>query len=129
MLVGMRIFISFEYERDLPNARNFVTQAKGRGYARPILDNSLNEQRRSHDTAWKAKAGQLIHESDVVVVLLGPDTHNALGVSWEIRTAIRHNVQIVQVRPQGSRYTTHPLLPDHPVVVWKWKNLDKHLRR
>jgi nucleoside 2-deoxyribosyltransferase len=124
---GVRLFVSFEYDQDLQSARNFVTQARGRGYARPILDNSLNEERRSQDSAWMKKARHLIRGSDIVVIILGPDTHNAPGVAKEIQVAVELNKKIIQIRPQGSTYSGHPNLKSQ-VLVWRWKNLDPVLQ-
>jgi hypothetical protein len=118
-----KIFVSFEYNADLQNARNFVAQAKSRGYAHPILDLSLTEHR--PESQWKSEATRAIRGCDVFVVLLGQNTHNAWGVKWEVDEAHKANKRIVQVRPQGKKW--NPLIAERPMVTWRWKRLDREI--
>ena len=81
---GRRVFLSFEFERDAGRRGTFIGQAKEHcEFA--IVDKSLPSAQ--HDERWRRLAKQRIRASQVVIVLLGPDTHNAPGVKDELSLA------------------------------------------
>ena len=120
-----RVFVSFEYERDLANARNLIAQAQYR-YGRSVVDMSLSEPYRADTGEWVNKARAAISNSDVIIVLLGPNTHNAPGVTREIKLAKSLGKPVIQVRPQAKAWRVHQLLTEENLIVWKWKNLDPY---
>lgn len=123
---GKCVFISFEYDHDYPRARTLIGQARGRGYPKPVFDVSLEEQYQIHNDKWVREASKRIKSSQLVVVLLGPNTHNAPGVAKEIQIAKDRGKQIIQIRPQRTRWSAHPLLSDKEVITWRWKRLDRY---
>ena len=78
------VFLSFEFERDAGRRVTFIGQAK-KHCEFAIIDESLPSAQ--HDDKWRQKARERIGASQVVIVLLGPDTHNALGVKDELSLA------------------------------------------
>lgn len=124
--IGERVFVSFEYDRDHASARNLVAQARTRGYPEPISDLSIREQFKASKHQWIPEAYKAIKKCGLFVVLLGSDTHNADGVRREIKHAKKNNRRIIQIRPQGKTFSSHPLLPNYKVIVWKWRNLDPY---
>ena len=70
----LNIFVSFEFDKDLDLKNDFYEQAKDLTQHR-VRNFSLNEA--YPDEAWKNKARSAIDQCDVVVVLIGEDTHNA----------------------------------------------------
>ena len=81
-MAKLNIFVSFEFGKDHDLQNNFFRQAKEETNHR-IRDHSLHES--YPDEAWKKKARNAISRCDVVVVLIGQDTHNAPGVIVETR--------------------------------------------
>ena len=78
------VFLSFEFERDAGRRGIFIGQAKDHcEFA--IIDKSLPSVQ--HDEIWRQKARESIRASQVVIVLLGPDTQNANGVKDELSLA------------------------------------------
>ncbi len=118
----LNIFVSFEFDKDNDLKNNFYQQAKQYTQHR-IRNCSLNEP--SPDDTWKNKARKAIGECDVVVVLIGQDTHNAQGVIVETDMARSFNKPIIQIRPQGRNYNGLTRL-DAP-IRWKWKTINAKL--
>ena len=73
-----RVFLSFEFGRDNELHYNFYAQAAL--YSQyEIIDYSLNEPYHP-DARLLEKARKQIALSDIVIVIVGQDTHNAPGV-------------------------------------------------
>ena len=116
----VRVFLSFEFGRDNKLHRNFYSQAE-RYSQYEIIDCSLNEPYHP-DPKWLNKARAQIKKSDIVIVMVGQDTHNAPGVKKEVGEAHQLKKLMFQVRPQGR--THGEVRGAGEVVPWKWKWID-----
>ena len=121
-MATLNIFVSFEFDKDKDLQNNFYRQAKHETSHR-IRDCSLHES--YPDEAWKRKARNAIGGCDVVVVLIGQDTHNSPGVIVETDIARSLHKPIIQVRPQGRPYQGLTRL-DKP-IPWKWSRINADL--
>ena len=119
---ALNIFVSFEFDKDNGLKNNFYEQARKYTQHR-IRNSSLKEA--YPDDAWKNKARAAIRECDVVVVLIGQDTHNAQGVIVETDMARSFKKPIIQIRPRGRSYNGLTRL-DAP-ITWKWKTINAKL--
>ena len=119
---SVKIFVSFEFDKDNNLKNSFFTQAKEHTEHR-IINCSLHGS--YPNQVWKDKARAVVRECDVVVVLVGQDTHNAQGVIVETDMARSMNKIIFQVRPKGRPYKGLTRLGEP--IVWKWKNINKQL--
>ena len=118
----LNIFVSFEFDRDNDLKNNFFEQARELTQHR-VHNCSLNEA--YPDESWKNRARAAIRECDVVVVLIGQDTHNAQGVIVETDMARSLNKPIIQVRPQGRPYNGLTRLEEP--IAWSWRNINAAL--
>ena len=116
----IRVFLSFEFGRDNELHHNFYTLA-ARDSQYEIIDCSLNEAYHP-DPKWLNKARAQIKKSDIVIVMLGQDTHNATGVEKEVGEARQLKKPMFQVRPQ--RRTYGEVRGADEVIPWKWKRID-----
>lgn len=123
-MATFNIFVSFEFGKDHDLQNNFYRQAKKETSHR-IRDCSLHES--YPDEAWKNKARNAIRRCDVVVVLIGPDTHNAPGVIVETDMARSMNKTIIQVRPQGRPHNGLTRLGKP--IPWRWRLINAELDR
>ena len=122
-MAKVRVFLSFEFDKDEPLHRNFYEQAKKCScYA--IRDYSMNEAYRP-DESWLNKARKLICECDIVIVLVGQDTHNAPGVEKEVTIANQKGKPIFQIRPQGKTWGKVRGAGD--LIPWKWSQVDEKI--
>ena len=121
-MATLNIFVSFEFDKDYELKNNFLQQAKEHTQHR-IKNSSLNEAYPTDE--WKQRAERAVHGCDVVVVLIGEDTHNAPGVREEVNIARRLRKPTIQIRPQGRPYNGLRDL-DQP-IPWRWKGINRQL--
>ena len=119
----VRVFLSFEFGKDNELHYNFYSQAKL--YSKyEIIDESLNEQYHP-DPLWLNKARKQIALSDIVIVVVGEDTHNAPGVEKEITVTHQLGKPIFQVRPQ--KRTAGEVRGAGEVIPWRWRQIERRL--
>lgn len=88
-----------------------------------MVNCSLNEAYPS--AVWKKKARKAIEACDVVVVLIGRDTHNAQGVIVETDMARSLCKPVIQIRPQDRPYKGLTRLGEP--IDWKWETINAKL--
>lgn len=119
-------FISFAAEdaniRDL-----FVGQSKHPDASWKLKDRSLHEP---FSTAWKTQTKEIIQSSDVLIALIGEDTHRADGATWEIKTAIDLGIPVFGVYISKKRQGKVPeCLKGYHVIAWSQKGIAQELER
>ena len=96
------VFLSFKFRRDNHLRGSFYTQAS-RGDSRYyVQDESLRED--YPNNRWLNEARERIRACDIVVVLVGRDTHSSSGVEKEVTIANQLHKPIFQIRHQGKNY-------------------------
>ena len=117
------VFLSFEFEKDAGRRGTFIGQSREHCEFN-LEDKSLPAAR--HDDKWRRDAKERMEVSDAVIVLLGPDTHNAPGVKDELSLAGEVGCPVVQLMPQGQNYG---LVGRHRAVCeYKWTVVNQMLR-
>ncbi len=119
-MATLNIFASFEYDKDRALRDEFFGQARDRSPHR-VVNSSLQEA--GAENQWQQQARQNIERCDIVVILVGQDTHNAPGVRSEVRIARRLGRPIIQVIPRGENYTgvTSVKKP----IPWDWDRINQ----
>ena len=120
-MAKVKVFLSFEFEKDNKLHHNFYAQG-AKHSCHQIEDYSLKEAYRPHDDNWLKKASAQISHSDIVIVVIGQDTHNAPGVEKEVTLANQQGKPIFQIRPQSR--TSGKVDGAGEVIPWKWKKID-----
>lgn len=119
-----RVFISFDFDNDQELKHTIVGQARLADSPFSVADQSLKEA--APDRQWKQKAREAIKRSDMVVVMVGPNTHQAPGVLAEVKMAREEGRRIVQIRAQGK---THRAVANAGTLhTWTWDNLKDVLK-
>ncbi|WP_133061190.1 TIR domain-containing protein [Paraburkholderia hospita] len=119
-----RIFVSFDFDNDRVLKDFVLGQAKLQDSPFEVIDHSLREAAPEHD--WENKARAAISRADIVVVMVGPKTHKALGVLKEVAMARVAGVKIVQVI--GYKDGDYTAVPNAGrLYAWNWENLKKLL--
>lgn len=119
-MAEVRIFLSFEFDKDEHHRRNFYDQAKENSSYR-VKNHSLREDYPTEE--WLDKAREKIRQCDIVIVLVGQDTHNAPGVEKEVTVANQLCKPIFQIRPQGKNWGE--VSGAGKLIPWKWKKIDE----
>ncbi len=119
---AVRVFISFDYDHDDELRRMLLGQAKSHDTPFAFEDWSIK-----HDTTgWKEDARRRIRRSDLVIVLCGLHTHQAVGVTEEIEIAREEDVSYHLLRgrkigncrrPRGTHFRWDTM------NKWTWDNI------
>lgn len=119
-----KVFVSFDFDNDKFLKESFIGQCKLDQSPFEVMDYSLKEASKEKD--WADKARKKIEQADLVIVMLGPTTHQSPGVLKEIAIAKALKKKIIQIigykdvkyqRIKGAGKLYH----------WKWENLKKIL--
>ena len=90
-----RVFVSFDFDRDKALKDFIIGQARNGNVPVEVIDTSLKEA--APIATWEQKAEAAIKQSELVVVMVGPQTHLAPGVLKEVAMARRNEIPIVQM--------------------------------
>ena len=119
-----RVFVSYCYQSDKRLKEFIIGQSKNSDSPFEVADWSMKEAAPQRN--WEDEAESRIKRSDLVVVMVGPETHKAPGVLKEVEMARRNNIRIVQVIGyKGGNYTAVPNAGR--LYRWNWDNLKKLL--
>lgn len=119
-----RAFISFDFDNDKRLKDFVIGQSKLADTPFEAADWSMKEAAPQKD--WKKEAESRIKRSEVVIVMVGRQTHKAPGVLEEIAMARRNGIKIVQVI--GYKDLSPPPVPNAGTLYkWNWDNLKKIL--
>ena len=117
------VFLSFEFEKVGGRRDAFIGEA--RKHCEFVLkDKSLPAA--EHDDKWRREVKERMKVSDVAIVLLGPDTQSAPGVSDELSLAGEIGCPVVQLMPQDQNYGL--AAKNGAVCKYKWKLVNQMLR-
>ena len=117
------VYLSFEFEKDAGRRGTFNGLAR-KHCEFAIVDNSLPSAQ--HGERWRRAAKERIRSSQVVIVLLGPDTQNAPGVKDELSLAGEVSRPVVQLMPQDKNYGL--VAKDGAICEYKWDTINRMLR-
>lgn len=119
-----KIFASFDFALDHDLKGSLVAQAQDPESPFEIIDFSLVESQPQHN--WLSRAQSSIAQCDILIVILGLNTHQAPGVLKEVQIAKGLRKRRFQLKPQGTNPT--PVKDAGPVVNWTWNKLKKLLQ-
>jgi len=115
-----RVFVSFDFDNDQVLKEFIVGQAKNPDAPFEIVDLSLKEAAPSK--TWEDKARAAIRRSEIVLVMVGRQTHKASGVLKEVRIAREEGKKIVQII--GYKEGDYTPVPNAGKLYrWDWPNL------
>lgn len=119
-----RVFVSFDFDNDRALKDFILGQARLADSPFEVIDHSLKEAAPERD--WESKARAAIGRSDIVLVMVGQQTHRAQGVLKEVAMAREAGVKIVQII--GYKDGNYTPVPDAGrLYAWNWDNLKKLL--
>ncbi|MBX3717778.1 MAG: hypothetical protein KF738_17400 [Burkholderiales bacterium] len=117
-----RVFVSFDFDNDKALKDFIIGQARLPDSPFEVVDTSLKEA--APMKTWEDKARLAIKRSDLVLVMVGPNTYRAPGVLKEVTMAREEGVPIAQVI--GYRDGDYTAVPNAGrLYAWNWENLKK----
>lgn len=119
-----RVFVSFDFDNDKVLKDFIIGQSRLNDSPFEVIDTSLKEA--APMKTWEDKARAAIKRSDLVIAMVGPQTHKAPGVLKEVAMARDEDIPIVQVI--GYKDGNYTAVPDAGrLYAWNWENLKKLL--
>ena len=120
-MAKVKVFLSFEFDRNADLYRNFLQNARWHS-DHDFEDYSMDEAYQPHNDRWKKKARKQIGLSEIVIVLLGDDTHNTPGIEVEMTFKNQQKKPGFQIRPK--KRTSGSVKRGGDVIPWNWKKID-----
>ena len=115
-----RVFVSFDFDNDKKLKDFIIGQSRLPDSPFEVSDWSMKEAAPQRN--WEQVAEDRIKKSDLVIVMVGPNTYNAPGVLKEVEMARKNNIRIVQII--GYRDGNYNALPNAGrLYTWNWDNL------
>ena len=116
------VFFSYDFTKDKELYGSFFAQAKKES-DHTICDYSLGKVHPPTD--WRVEAEKRIAQCDIVITVVGQDTHTASGVEDERKIAKRLNKKRFQIQPQKQNYGG--LNGAGEIIPWKWDKIDAEI--
>jgi len=119
-----RAFISFDFDNNEESRRLFVGQGK-RNSPTPFVVGDWSSKDVLPQKTWEQTIETKIGKCNLVIVLVGRQTHSASGVVKEIAMADRKDVPVFGVYVDGAGTTTSlPRgLPRNRTIAWTWDGI------
>lgn len=118
--MAKRVFVSFDFDKDKFLKDGVIGQSKYPDSPFAISDWSLKEEQEQAN--WKAMARARIKRSEIVLVMVGTETHQAPGVLAEVNIARDEDIKIVQIKGYPDKNCPH--VPNAGTMYrWTWDNL------
>ena len=118
------VFFSYEYNRNKELYGSFFAQSKNES-DHTICDYSLDRVHPPDD--WKVEAEKRIAQCDLVITVVGQDTHSSTGVEEERKIAKRLGKRGFQIHPQKQNYGG--LNGAGEIIPWKWDKIDAKINK
>ena len=119
-----RVFVSFDFDNDRQLKHFLIGQARLAGSPFRITDWSMKEA--AQEKYWTIEAERRIKNSDIVLVLVGEETHRAKGVIKEVELARQNSIPIVQMKGYRNLKCTS-VAGAGRLYRWNWQNLQSLL--
>lgn len=119
-----RVFVSFDFDNDKTLKEFLIGQSRNDDSPFEVADWSMKEA--APERNWEVEAENRISRSDLVIVMVGQETHRATGVLKEVAIARRLGKRIVQII--GYRDGNCTAVSDAGrLYSWNWDNLKQLL--
>jgi hypothetical protein len=117
-----RVFTAFDYDHDESLKNLLVGQSKNEETPFEMHDWSVKDP---YPGDWKARVREKIRKVDQVIVLCGEHTHEATGVSAELKIAQEEKKPYFLLWGYADKTCTKPTSAtgDDKIYKWTWDNL------
>jgi hypothetical protein len=115
-----RVFVSFDFDNDQGLKHLIMGQMRHPDLNFDVTDHSLKEA--APEKGWEEKARRAIARSELVLVMVGAQTHRAAGVLKEVKMARELGVKVAQMIGYSGRVYT-PVPDAGRLYAWSHENL------
>jgi hypothetical protein len=124
-----KVFISYSM-RNKAQVGLLRYQAENEDFDVEFTDTSL--KRAVKGRSWKPVVGHKIQNSDVVICMVGDDTHSRTAVSWEIEYAYKHDITVIPVnihKDHSTKMPTEITYNNGKAISWNMEDIQYHIDR
>lgn len=92
-----------------------------------FVDYSIKEP---FDERWRTQCTERINNSDLLVVMIGPETHTRVAVDWEIRKAISLGKPVIGVRIYRDKNHAVPKAlkeTNAKIIYWNLEEIQREI--
>ena len=120
----VRVFTAFDYDHDESLKNLLLGQARNPDSPFEMHDWSVKEPFIGN---WKDKVREKIRKVDQIIVLCGEHTHEATGVSAELKIAQEEKKRYFLLQGYSDKTCTKPTSATtaDKIYTWTWDNLKK----
>ena len=120
-----KIFVSFDAPDDRFLKEAAIGQTKNKSIPFQAQDKSLKKP--LPQSKWEKEAEKKISKSDLMMVMVGKNTHKAHGVKKEVELARKHDVPVIQIKKKDS----NPKKVEGAGRIYNWthENIEKLLKK
>jgi len=126
-----KIFISFR-ESDRQHREGFEGLLQNPNSSlKAIPISSREDVRHQGELAVKNYIKEMLDESDIMICLIGDDSHNSKWIDYEVDVAISKNIPIIGVRVPNT-YGSGPILfkkRDLPLINWNVNEIKREINK
>lgn len=117
-----KVYIAFDYD-DLGVKQNIIAESRRPECPWEFIDKSITAP---IDERWTMEAERLIQSSDLMVVLCGEQTHQAIGVATEIQLAQKAGKRYILLAGTRNGAPTKPrhARADDRIWTYRWPTLE-----
>lgn len=120
-----KVFISYDFDNDKTLKDFIIGQAKLPDSPFGVSDHSLKEAAPERD--WETKARAAISRADTFIIMLGPKTRYASGVTKEVAMAKDLGKDRFQIIGYQNGSSDWAVVDGGRTYSWNWENLKKLL--
>jgi len=113
------VFFSYDFTKNRELYGSFFAQAKDES-CHAIQDYSLDKVHPPAD--WRVEAEKRIDQCDIVITVVGQDTHTSSGVEEERKIAKRLNKKRFRIQPQKQNYGGLDGVGE--IIPWEWNKIN-----
>jgi hypothetical protein len=122
-MANPRAFISFDFDNNLTEKYLFAGQVKNS--RTPFNIEDWSSKKHLPQKEWEELIHAKINKCNILIVLVGKQSHSATGVAKEISFAKANNVPVFGVYVDGANSSTS--LPDglyrNRIIAWDWEKI------
>ncbi|MFC1613615.1 TIR domain-containing protein [Patescibacteria group bacterium] len=116
-----KVFISFDFDND-KGIKNFV-MGQAKLPTSPFWGADWSMKEAAPQSKWEDEAERRIKKCDIVLVMVGEQTHKASGVLKEVELARQYKKLIAQIIAYPDIINPTPVDSAGRLYRWNWDNL------
>lgn len=116
------MYVGFDYHNDKGIKSFLAGQAKLP--TSPFWGADWSMKEAAPEADWEIQAERRIKQCDIVLIMLGKQTHKASGVLKEVALARKHNKHVVQIIAYSDLVNPIAVPDAGKVYRWSWSNLE-----